>query len=151
MTPPPRTGRGGPSLLSRAGDTIAVQFARAADASLSRDGGPLRSDGRWVRVLPFAAIALMAVVLTLIPTGPADAEGAHIDAAAWSAMLFTVLVLAAILVPWDRFSPNLQVVIPFGYMVVVLLLRHAQGSGDAGYTILYILPIVWLALYSPTW
>jgi hypothetical protein len=128
-----------------------VQFARAADASLSRDGGPLRSDGRWVRVLPFAAIALMAVVLTLIPTGPADAEGAHIDAAVWSAMLFAVLVLAAILLPWDRFNPNLQVVIPFGYMVVVLLLRHAQGSGDAGYTILYILPIVWLALYSPTW
>jgi len=151
VTPAPRTRRGGQSLFSRAGHAISVQFARAADASLSRDGGPLRSDGRWARVLPFAAIALMAVVLTLIPTGPADAEGAHIDAAVWSAMLFAVLVLAAILLPWDRFSPNLQVVIPFGYMVVVLLLRHAQGSGDAGYTILYILPIVWLALYSPTW
>lgn len=36
-------------------------------------------------------------------------------------------------------------------MVVVALLRHAQGSGDAGYTILYILPVVWIALYGPTW
>lgn len=146
---PARTGDA--SLLRRTGDALALQFARAADASLARDGGPLRSDGRWVRVLPFAIIALVAVVLTLIPTGPADAEGAHIDAAVWSGMLFAALVLAALLVPWDRLSPNLQVVVPFGYMVVVLLLRHAQGSGDSGYTILYILPIAWLALYSPTW
>lgn len=135
----------------RAGDALALQFARAADASLSRDGGPLRSDGRWVRALPFAVIALVAVVLTLIPTGTADAEGAHIDAAVWAGMLFAVIVLAVLLVPWDRLNPNLQFAVPFGYMVVVLLLRHAQGSGDSGYTILYILPIAWLALYSPTW
>lgn len=151
--PPGResAGSGASSPWRRAGDALALQFARAADASLSRDGGPLRTDGRWVRVLPFAVIAFVAVVLTLIPTGPADAEGAHIDAAVWSGMLFAVLVLAALLVPWDRLNPNLQLVVPLGYMVVVLLLRHAQGSGDSGYTILYILPIAWLALYSPTW
>lgn len=146
---PDRTG--GTSAWRRLGDALALQFARAADASLSRDGGPLRSDGRWVRALPFAVIAFVAVVLTLLPTGPPDAEGAHVDAAVWSGMLFTVLVLAVLLLPWDRLNPNLQLIVPFGYMVVVLLLRHAQGSGDSGYSILYILPIAWLALYSPTW
>lgn len=144
-------GTAGTSVWRRLGDAVALQFARAADASLSRDGGPLRSDGRTARALPFAVIALVAVVLTLIPTGPPDAEGAHVDAAVWSGMLFAAIVLAVVLVPWDRLNPNLQLVVPFGYMVVVLLLRHAQGSGDSGYTILYILPIAWLALYSPTW
>ena len=132
-------------------DAGSLQLARAADAALSRDGGPLRRDGRWVRLLPFALIALVASVLTLIPSGLADAEAAHVSTVIWSAVLFVIVVVAAALFPWDRWPPNAQVVIPFGYMIVVALLRHAQGSGDAGYTILYILPVVWLALYGPAW
>lgn len=130
---------------------MSAQFARATDAVLSREGGPLRRDGRWVRLLPFAAIALAASVLTLIPSGLNDAEAAHVATVVWSAIIFVFLVMAALLFPWDRWPANLQALIPFGYMVVVALLRHAQGSGDAGYTVLYILPVVWIALYGPTW
>lgn len=128
-----------------------LQFARATDAALSRDGGPLRRDGRWVRLLPFAVIALIASVLTVLPSGLKDAEAAHISTVIWSAVIFVIVVAAAALLPWDRWPPDMQAVIPFGYMVVVMLLRHAQGSGDAGYTVLYILPVVWIALYGPTW
>ena len=132
-------------------DEVSLQFARATDAALSRDGGPLRRDGRWVRLLPFALIALIASVLTVLPSGLKDAEAAHKSTVIASAIIFAFIVVAAAIFPWDRWPPNLQVLIPFGYMLVVALLRHAQGSGDAGYTILYILPVVWIALYGPTW
>lgn len=132
-------------------ESTARAFARAADASLSRDGGPLRRDGRWVRLLPFALIALVASILTILPSGLNDAESAHVSTVVWSAVIFVAIVIAAALFPWDRWPPDVQVLIPFGYMVVVALLRHAQGSGDAGYTVLYILPVVWIALYGPGW
>jgi diguanylate cyclase (GGDEF)-like protein len=96
-------------------------------------------------------IALAATILTLLPTGTPDAEGQHLDATIWSAGLFVLLMVAALALPWDRWPAAWQAVIPFAYMVVVVLLRHAQGSGDAGYTILFILPVAWLALYGPTW
>lgn len=148
---PAGPGRTRTPLHRRIGDAATTQMARAADASLSRDGGPLRRDGRWTRVLPFAFIAFASLVLALIPTGPTDAEGAHPDATFWAAAIFVGLVVAALVLPWDRWPTGWQAIVPFGYMVVVMLLRHAQGSGDAGYTILYILPVAWLALYAPAW
>lgn len=132
-------------------DAGSLQLARASDAALSRDGGPLRRDGRWIRLFPFALIALIASVLTLLPSGLKDAESAHVSTVITSAVLFVIIVIAAAFFPWDRWPPDLQMVIPFGYMVVVALLRHAQGSGDAGYTVLYMLPVIWLALYAPAW
>lgn len=156
MTPPREApGRSTTAQAGAAWDrvvqTVSLQFARATDAALSRDGGPLRREGRWVRLLPFAVIALIASVLSVLPSGLRDAEAAHVSTVIWSAIIFLFVVVAAAMFPWDRWPPDLQAVIPFGYMVVVALLRHAQGSGDAGYTVLYILPVVWIALYGPTW
>jgi diguanylate cyclase (GGDEF)-like protein len=132
-------------------DGIALALARAGDAALSRDGGPLRPDGLLLRVAPFAFIALVSLVLTLIPGGAPDAESAHLGAAVWSAVLFALIVIAVISVPWSRMSAEWQGLIPLVYMVVVLLLRHSLGSTESGYTVLYILPVAWLALYSPDW
>jgi len=134
-----------------AADRLGVALARAGDAALSRDGGPLRPDGRLLRVAPFASIALVSLVLTLLPGGEADAESAHLGASVWAAVLFALIVLATMFVPWARISPEWQGVIPLAYMGVVMLLRHSQGSDEVGYTVLYILPIAWLALYSPDW
>lgn len=58
-----------------------MRTVRAGDASLSRTGGPLRADGRGTRVVPVMVIALASLILTLLPTGAADAESAHPDAA----------------------------------------------------------------------
>jgi len=132
-------------------ESMARAFARVGDAALSRDGGPLRGDGRWVRLLPFVMIALLATVLALVPSGLNDAESAHVSTVVSAVIVFLAVCVSAALFPWDRWPPNLQVLIPFGYMLAVALLRHAQGSADGGYTVLYILPVVWLALYGPQW
>lgn len=129
----------------------ATKMARAGDASLSRAGGPLRRDGRWLRILPFGAIGLVTIALTLIPSGPADAEGEHLGAVLAGAILFAVMVVAVVALPWDRWSPAWQYVIPLAGIALVILLRHAQGSGDAGYAVLFLLPVMWVALYCTPW
>lgn len=128
-----------------------MHIVRAGDASLSRTGGPLRADGRVTRVLPFVVIALASLVLTLLPTGAADAESAHPDAAVVAGVLLLAAIVAALLFPWDHWPAWVQGVVPLAYIASVMLLVHAQGSDGAGYTILYILPVAWLALYGPDW
>lgn len=98
-----------------------------------------------MRVVPFGLISLIALILALIPTSP-DGEGEHAGAVQSALILFLVIVAAAMLVPWERLAPAWQGLIPFAYMFVAMLLRHAQGTGDAGYSVLYILPVAWLAM-----
>lgn len=135
--------------IVRGAHRAAVRLTRAGDASLSRSGGPLRSDGRLVRVLPFGLIAVLSLVLTLLPTGAADAEAAHPDAAVVGAVLFGGTIVAAVLFPWDRWPPWTQFLVPLAYLLTVMLVVHAQGAEGSGYTILYLLPVAWLALYGP--
>lgn len=139
------------SRMGRTANAATIRMVRAGDASLSRTGGPLRADGRTTRVGPFAVIALASLILTLLPTGAADAESAHPDAAVVAGVLLLGAVVAAFLFPWDRWPPWTQGFVPLAYMITVMLLVHAQGSDGAGYTILYILPVAWLALYGPEW
>ena len=129
----------------------ATEVARAGDASLSRAGGPLRRDGRWLRTLPFGLIGAVTIVLTLLPSGEADAESEHVGAVVAGGILFAVMVLAVIALPWDRWSAGWQYAIPVAGIAVVILLRHAQGSGDAGYVVLFLLPVLWVALYGTAW
>lgn len=128
-----------------------MRVVRAGDASLSRTGGPLRADGRVTRVVPFMVIALASLILTLLPSGAADAESAHPDAAVVAGVILLGAIVAAFLFPWGRWPPWIQGVVPLAYMVTVMLLVHAQGADGAGYTVLYILPVAWLALYAPDW
>jgi hypothetical protein len=39
-------------------------------------------------------------------------------------------------------------IIPIGFMAVIALIRNAQGGGSSGLITVFILPIVWLALYG---
>lgn len=136
---------------ARAMSALTLRVVRAGDASLSRAGGPLRADGRLTRVLPFGIIALASLVLTLLPTGAADAESAHPEAAVVAAVMFAGIVLAALTLPWDRWPTWTQVLVPVAYVITVMLVVHAQGSNGAGYTVLYVLPVAWVALYAPGW
>jgi diguanylate cyclase (GGDEF)-like protein len=133
----------------RAAHHAAVRLTRAGDASLSRTGGPLRRDGRLTRVLPFGVIATVSLILTLLPTGAADAESAHPDAAIVAGALFASTMVSAVLFPWDRWPSWTQFLVPLAYLCTVMLVVHAQGADGAGYTILYLLPVAWLALYGP--
>ena len=65
------------------------------------------------------------------------------------AVVLNVLILVAVLiVPWNRLGPMAAVMPPLAYLLVVALLRDADGGGSSAYGALLILPIFWLALYG---
>ena len=130
---------------------ITDRLLMASEAAFAREGGPLRHDGRFMRVLPFGLIAVLALIFTIVPGGSFDGPAAHPEAATASIIMVLALLVACFAVPWDRLPADVQFVIPLAYAVSVLLLRHAAGSGEPGYTILFLLPVAWVALYGPNW
>ena len=63
-------------------------------------------------------------------------------------MLTIVLLAAVALVPWSRFPPSYALVIPFGSLLVIALLRDGVGGATSGYGVLVLAPVLWLALYA---
>jgi hypothetical protein len=63
-------------------------------------------------------------------------------------VLFFALVSAAFLLPWEKLPDFAWLVIPIGYMAVIGILRDAQGGGRSGLIVVYVLPIIWLAVYG---
>lgn len=103
------------------------------------------SDPRAVRRgAPFAGVALVAVVVELA-TAPSSSSVPFLAAAGAT---MTVLLLAALLVPWARLPAWYQALIPLAFFVVVALLRHARGGASSGYPPLLMLPIIWMAVYG---
>jgi hypothetical protein len=96
-----------------------------------------------VRLPVFALVAVGTVLIAVIPF-PHDARR-EISIAG---VLFFALVAAAFLVPWERLPDWAWLVIPIGYIAVIAILRDAQGGSDSGLVAMYLLPIVWLALYG---
>ncbi len=95
---------------------------------------------------PFGVPAVAALATIALPPEPAS----------WSMVAAAValtlgLALAAVLVPWRRLPVAAVLVVPLGYLVVIALLRDAQGGAVSGYASLAIVPVVWLALYGRPW
>ena len=63
----------------------------------------------------------------------------------------TVVVGAALFVPWRRLPSYLQAGPPFAYFLVIALLREAEGGAVSGYGALVLLPLFWIALYGTRW
>jgi hypothetical protein len=57
-------------------------------------------------------------------------------------------VVGSLVAPWSRLPSWAEAVPPLAYLVVVALLRQAEGGATSGYAPLVFLPIVWLALYG---
>jgi diguanylate cyclase (GGDEF)-like protein len=97
------------------------------------------------RVLPFAAVAALALASLALPPGPtsnADAFGA------------VGLLLVSGLLLWLPIShtPGLfSVLVPVTYSFSVLLLVLAAGGSTSGIGIIILLPLVWTALYHEPW
>jgi PAS domain S-box-containing protein len=91
----------------------------------------------------FAAAAVVSVLAGLVPFRPSRA--AEMLAAG---ILFILVTLAALLVPWQRIASLPWTAVPMGYVCVIALLRDAQGGNDSGLVPLFLLPVVWLALYG---
>ena len=96
-----------------------------------------------VRLPVFALVAVGTVLVALIPF-PHDARR-EIGVAG---VIFFVLVAAAFLLPWERLPDWAWLVIPIGYIAVIAIIRDAQGGSNSGLVVMYLLPIVWLALYG---
>ena len=96
-----------------------------------------------VRLPVFALVAVGTVLVALVPF-PHDARR-EIGVAG---VIFFVLVAAAFLLPWERLPDWAWLVIPIGYIAVIAIIRDAQGGSNSGLIVMYLLPIVWLALYG---
>lgn len=124
----------------------------AADSSLgnappkslvmTREDGAFRREGLLGRVAPFAGLALLAFALAPLPP---EASAADLLAA----QALTAAIFAAVaFVPWARFPRLLEVLPPLFYVVVVALIREAEGGASSGVSPLVLIPLMWVALYG---
>jgi diguanylate cyclase (GGDEF)-like protein len=105
---------------------------------------PLSDPGALGRIAPFAAVAIVAVVLAVLPPASLTNPSALVAAAALS----VVLITAAVGLPWARLPGWTEPVLPLTFFAVVVLLRQAAGGAASGYAPLVLLPILWIALYG---
>lgn len=107
-------------------------------------GNPYRRDGLLRRALPFLlAIAVLPYALLLVPQDARDTSLVLVAAGASAA-----IVLAVPLLPWDDLPSAVQVVPPLAFLVVVALLRHADGGHESGYGPLAMVSVLWLAMFA---
>src|SRR5947207_3525846 len=104
---------------------------------------PFARSGLLRRAAPFVGAMWLALVIYPLPPHGGDSR------ALLPAVVVNVLILVAVLiVPWSRLGPMAAVLPPLAYLLVVALLRDADGGGASAYGALLILPIFWLALYG---
>jgi PAS domain S-box-containing protein len=96
-----------------------------------------------VRLPVFALVAIGTILVALVPF-PHEAR----REVGVAGVIFFVLVAAAFLLPWERLPDWAWLVIPIGYIAVIAIIRDAQGGSHSGLIVMYLLPIVWLALYG---
>lgn len=96
-----------------------------------------------LRLPMFALVAVGTVLIGVIPFP----HGARKEISI-AGVLFFLLMAAAFLVPWERLPDWAWLSIPIGYMAVIAIVRDAQGGSHSGLVVVYLLPIVWLALYG---
>lgn len=91
----------------------------------------------------FAAGGALSLLAALIPFP--HARTAEVLVAGALLIAFTA---ATVLLPWPRLPLWLWPSLPVGYIAVVALLRDAQGGANTGFSVIYVLPVVWVAYYG---
>jgi signal transduction histidine kinase len=109
-----------------------------------RAGVPFRGPSLWPRVLPFAAVAVLAEASLALPPGPKSA-GAVLASA-----LLLVATAMAFLLPWSRLPEWAPVLVPLLYTGSVLALILAAGS-TSGVGIVILMPLIWTVLFQGRW
>ncbi len=107
-------------------------------------GYPFRGPGLLARVMPFAAIAVVAEASLALSSGPVPAWPATVSVG----LLLTVA--AAFALPWQRLPGWLPVLPPLAYTGSVLALILAAGPAS-GMGIVLLVPLIWTALYHRRW
>ena len=117
----------------------------ARTAADGREPATLRTrafdrEGLAGRVAPFALAGAVAVVVAVdVPDLTWLAVGAVLTAAT---------ILLALFVPWRRLPRWSDAIPPLVYLAAVAALRHAGGGAASGYAPLFLVPILWLAMYG---
>jgi PAS domain S-box-containing protein len=95
------------------------------------------------RTAPFAAVAFLSYVLSV-----ALGQPLHYVPFALSALLTAGALGLPMCLPRTRLPRGLRSVLPVVCLVAIGLLRVSAGGSVSGYGPLFILPILWLALYG---
>jgi PAS domain S-box-containing protein len=108
--------------------------------------GPLSHRGLVRRTWPLAIASAVTVIMFVFPTTKVT-DHAPLYAAAG---LTALLIAAVVFVPWQWLPEWVQALVPFAFLGVIALLRESTG-GSAGFAVLVMLPVLWLALYGTAW
>src|SRR5262249_1236030 len=108
--------------------------------------GPLSRRGLVRRTWPFALAGVVTAIMFMFPTTQVTDYVTLYVAAGFSA----ALIAAVVFVPWPGLREWTQASGPFASLGVIALLRESTG-GAAGFAVLVMLPVLWLALYGTAW
>ena len=104
---------------------------------------PQRLHGLGGAIVPVTAASLaVAFVLLLMPVSERDYTEITIAAG-------LAVAVIALSVGWRVAPRMIELGVPLGYLLVVAILRDAAGGGSSGFGGLYLLPIIYLALFAP--
>lgn len=102
---------------------------------------PFQRAGLVARVGPFVLVAVAALAEVAVRMG----QRSQVLVAA----AVVVLLIAAIFgVPWERLPRWTDAIVPLAYLLVIALMRDAEGGRIATTGPLVLLPVVWFALYG---
>lgn len=119
---------------------------RLLSSNFSPTDGPLVREGLWRRAWPFVLAGVVARVMLWLPGSTATDRWALFTAAGLTIGLLAV----AVFTPWRRLPLWTQGLVPMAFLGVIALIREGTG-GAGGYSVLVILPVLWLALYGSLW
>ncbi len=91
---------------------------------------------------PFSLVALLPLVLAPFPP-----DGGHRLMAVY-ALLTLGVFLSIVFFPWDRVPESALAVPGVTYCVALAFARHAEGGSRSGLALLFLLPIMFQALYG---
>jgi signal transduction histidine kinase len=107
-------------------------------------GYPFRGPGLLARIVPFAAVAVLAEASLALP------PGTHAYPAVTASIVLLLVTAAEFLLPWGRLPAWLSVLVPLSYTASVLALILASGP-TSGVGIVILIPLIWTALFHRKW
>ena len=116
-------------------------LARMSGNADEKSGNPFTGPAVSSRVLPFAAVAVLAEASVALPPGP-QSGGAVV-----ASVLLLLLTAAAFFLPWSRLPDWAPVLVPLLYTGSVLALILAAGT-TSGVGIVILMPLMWTALFQ---
>jgi signal transduction histidine kinase len=107
-------------------------------------GYPFRGHGLVARVVPFAAVAVLAEASLALPPGTTAYP------AVITSIALLLLTAAEFFLPWARLPAWLSLLVPLTYTASVLALVLAAGA-TSGVGIVILMPLIWTVLFHRKW